>query len=552
MKFSYPWQFIGRRSATMATNGMAATSQPLATLAALKVLENGGNAADAAVTAAAVLNVVEPHMSGIGGDMFALVQFKNKYRAYNGSGGAPEEANIDDYRKICATHTDSSEFQNLDTQPTEGELKMPTKGGLATTVPGALSGWFDLLEKYGTISLSEAFEPAIHYARSGFPVSEYISWQWSFASDRIKPYTETVNTYLPNGNAPLPGELFSNPKLADTLELISKEGIDEFYGGSLGKQMIKTINQDGGFLSLTDLEMHKGEWCDPISTTYKGIDILEAPPNGQGLIALEAINIAENLELSTSITDPDRIHKLTEAFKIAVSDGHKYISDPTMVNIPIKQMLSKKYASKRAEEIGDVASSYVPKAATSGNDTIYISVVDKDGNAVSFINSIFMAFGSGLSSNGFLIHNRGCSFSLDPKHANSISPKKRPFHTIIPAMLREKNEFRASWGVMGGSMQPQGHLQVLLALVDSGLNPQAALDAPRFRWVNGTTIALETSRMPDTTAQELRKKGHTVLEEHLFFNPREHFGGGQFIYSDENGTLIGGSDPRRDGVALGY
>ena len=552
MKFSYPWQFIGRRSAMMANNGMVATSQPLAALSALRVLENGGNAADATVTAAAVLNVVEPHMSGIGGDMFAIVHFNNQYDAYNGSGGAPEEANLSTCQKLASEQKTESEFQNLDTQPTEDELKMPTKGGLAVTVPGALAGWQDLLEKYGTISLSEAFEPAIKYARDGFPVSEYISWQWSFASNRITPFSETALTYLPSGSPPAPGDIFSNTKLADTFELISKHGISEFYNGDLGKDMVDIVRKDGGLLSRSDLEEHNGVWCDPICTNYRGIDILEAPPNGQGLIALEAINIAENFDLPSSITDPDRIHTLVETFKIAVSDGHKYISDPNMVDIPIKKMLSKKYAQKRAEEIGDSARSYIPKAGPNGNDTIYISVVDSEGNAVSFINSIFMAFGSGLSSNGFLIHNRGCSFSLNPKHANCISPTKRPFHTIIPAMLRKNGEFRASWGVMGGSMQPQGHLQVLLSLVDLGLNPQAAMDAPRFRWINGNKIALETSRIPDSTVVELRKKGHDVLEEHLFFNPREHFGGGQFIYSDQKGTLIGGSDPRRDGIAIGY
>ena len=429
---------------------------------------------------------------------------------------------------------------------------MPTKGGLSVTTPGALAGWNDLLEKYGTISLSEAFEPAIKYARDGFPVSEYISWQWSFASNRITPYPETALTYLPGGSPPAPGDIFSNTQLADTFELIAKHGISEFYNGNLGKNMVEAVQKDGGLLSRSDLEEHEGAWCDPICTNYRGIDILEAPPNGQGLIALEAINIAENFDLPPSITDPDRIHTLVETFKIAVSDGHKYISDPAMVDIPMKKMLSKKYAQKRAEEIGESASSYIPKAGSNGNDTIYISVVDGDGNAVSFINSIFMAFGSGLSSNGFLIHNRGCSFSLNPTHANCISPHKRPFHTIIPAMLRKNGEFKASWGVMGGSMQPQGHLQVMLSLVDLGLNPQAAMDAPRFRWVNGNKIALETSRIPNSTVAALRKKGHDVLEEHLFFNPREHFGGGQFIYSDKNGALIGGSDPRRDGIAIGY
>ncbi len=539
MDFRYPWRFESRRSATMATNGMVATSQPLAARTGLDILSSGGTAADAAVATAAVLNVVEPHMTGIGGDMFALTHFDGEYAALNGSGRAPAGATIESYE------------DRIDSQDS-GDLAIPANGGLPVTVPGALDGWARLLDKYGTLELADVLAPAINYARDGFPVSEYIAAQWANAADRLTDYEASVDTWLPTGGPPAPGDQFTNPALAESLELIATEGPDVFYGGELGEAIADTVQSHGGVLDVSDLAAHAGEWTDPIATEYHGVDILEHPPNGQGIVALEALNIAEQFDLANDPADPDRLHHLIEAIKLAFSDGYEYVADPAVVDVPTDQLLSDTYAADRAAEIGHRAQTYPPRARA-GDNTIYLSVVDGEGNAVSFINSIYMAFGSGLTARGFALQNRGHSFSLDRTHANALEPGKRPFHTIIPAMLRVDDTFRASWGVMGGSMQPQGHLQVACNLIDIGLNPQAALDAPRFRWLDDRRVAVETSRLPDAVSTNLRGRGHHVVDEDEFFRPAAgHWGGGQIIYRDDEGTLIGGSDPRRDGAAIGY
>lgn len=539
MDFSYPWRFDGRRSATMATNGMVATSQPLAARAGLDILASGGTAADAAVATAAVLDVVEPHMTGIGGDMFALTQFDGEYAALNGSGRAPASATIDAYRERISSQGVSDPV-------------IPASGGLPVTVPGALDGWARLLDEYGTLELADVLAPAISYARDGFPVSEYIAAQWADAADRLTDCEASVDTWLPTGEPPAPGEQFANPALAESFELIAAEGPDVFYGGELGAAIADRVQAHGGVLERSDLAAHEGEWTDPISTAYHGVEILEHPPNGQGVVALEALNIAEQFDFASDPTDPDRFHHLIEAIKLAFSDGYEYVADPAVVDVPTERLLSDSYAADRAAEIGHRARSYPPRALA-GDNTVYLSVVDGEGNAVSFINSLYMAFGSGLTARGIALHNRGHSFSLDPTHANALDPGKRPFHTIIPAMLRVDGAFRAAWGVMGGSMQPQGHLQVACNIIDTGLNPQAALDAPRFRWLDNNRVALETARLPEAVSTNLRGRGHHVVEEEEYFRPATgHWGGGQIIYRDDAGTLIGGSDPRRDGAAVGY
>ncbi|WP_122089108.1 gamma-glutamyltransferase [Halalkalicoccus subterraneus] len=537
MEFEYPWEFAGRRSAVMAPNGMVATSHPLAARTGVKTLEEGGNAADAAVATAAVLNVVEPHMTGIGGDMFALTQFDGEYRALNGSGRAPADADLEDYRE----RTDTEE---------NGEPAMPTAGGLPVTVPGALDGWSTLLDTYGTVDLADLLEPAIEYADSGIPVTEYVARQWENAADRIAGFDTSAETFLRDGRAPDPGEHFANPTFAESLGLIAREGPEALYGGELGEEVVDVVGDHGGTLSLSDLEAHESTWEEPISTEYGGIEVLEHPPNGQGIVALEALNLAVELGIEDKPTDENRLHRLIEATKLAFADGYAHVSDPAHVEVPTETMRSKDYARERASEIGPEAKTYGAKASEHAN-TAYLTVVDPQGNAVSFINSIYMSFGSGLTVGGFALQNRGHSFSLDPDHPNRLAPEKRPFHTIIPAMLREDGEFRASWGVMGGSMQPQGHLQVAANMVD-GLNPQAALDAPRFRWLDGTRVALETSRLPDTVVEGLRERGHEVVEEGEFFGEGGHWGGGQVVYRDEEGSLIGGSDPRKDGQAVGF
>ena len=537
MDFRYPWTFDGRRSTTMATDGMVATSQPLAAQAGLSVLSDGGNAADAAIATAAVLNVVEPHMTGIGGDAFALTHFNGEFAALNGSGAAPAEADLETYRDRTSAET------------SDGDPAMPADGGLPVTVPGALDAWKRLLDRYGTRSLETVLQPAIRYARQGFPVTETVAVQWQRREDRLRQYSQSAETFLPDGTAPAVGQRFRNPAFAGTLERIAEQGIDAFYAGEIGAAVVDTVRSNGGTLSMADLEAHEGEWTTPISTDYRGVEVLEHPPNGQGTVALEALNIAEHLDLDPDPRDPERLHRLIEAIKLGFADGYRYLSDPAVVDIPLDRMLSKDYASHRAGEIGPQATTYEAKAG--GDETVYLTVVDGDGNAVSFINSLYMGFGSALTAEGFAIQNRGHSFSLDPDHANALEPGKRPFHTIIPAMLREDGEFRASWGVMGGSMQPQGHLQVMAAMVDSELNPQAALDAPRFRWLEGRRVAIESTRLPGDTVADLRDRGHELELEPGYLDDGGHFGGGQFICRDDDGVLIGGSDPRRDGQAVG-
>lgn len=544
MDFEYPWGFESRRSAVMATNGMVATSQPLAARAGLRMLEEGGTAADAAVATAAVLNVVEPHMTGIGGDMFALTHFDGDVEALNGSGGAPAAADLDDYRERTDAETD------------DGEPAMPSDGGLPVTVPGALDGWQRLLDRHGNFELGEVLQPAIAHAREGYPVTEIVADIWDHAADRVQRFDASAETFLPAGEAPGPGELFRNPEFADTLELIAEEGPEVLYGGEVGEDVVAAVREAGGTLALSDLAEHEGEWTEPISTTYGGVEVLEHPPNGQGIVALEALNLAEALDLPADPRDPERLHRLMEAIKLAFADGYEYVTDPAVVDVPVEAMTSKSYAAERAAEIGPEAATYSPKAGRpggrEGDDTVYLTAVDGDGNAVSFINSIYMPFGSAVSARGFAIQNRGHSFSLDPDHANALAPGKRPYHTIIPAMLREDGEFRASWGVMGGSMQPQGHLQVAATMVDAGYNPQAALDSPRFRWLEGKRVAVETGRLSESTVADLRERGHEVVEESDYLATGGHFGGGQFIYRTEDGRLIGGSDPRKDGQAVGY
>lgn len=539
MDFRYPWQFNGRRSAVMATEGMVATSHPLAARTGVRVLEEGGTAADAAVATAAVLNVVEPHMTGIGGDVFALTQFDGEYEALNASGGAPENATLEAYRAELGGETaDGSD-------PT-----IPREGGMGVTVPGALDGWRQLLDRYGRRSLGELLDPAIEYARDGVPVPEHVAGQWARSAERIRPFPESAETFLVDGDPPDPGQRFENPEFARTLETIAEDGIEALYGGSIGEAIVETVRAHGGKMTRSDLEEYQSEWTTPISTEYRDVEVLEHPPNGQGAVALTALNVAEQFDLHDDPTNPDRLHHLIEATKLGFADGYEYISDPSVVDIPLDTLLSKSYAADRASEITHRAGQYGP-AATVAGDTVYLAVVDADGNAVSFINSLFASFGSALTTGGFVLQNRGCSFSLDPAHSNALAPGKRPFHTIIPAMLRENGQFRAAWGVMGGSMQPQGHLQVVCNLVDSGLNPQAAIDAHRFRWLEGKHVALETSRIPDPVVANLRGRGHRIVAEEET-EELGAFGGAQFVYRTDDGRLIGGSDPRKDGQAVGF
>lgn len=538
-EFDYPWQFIGRRSAVMAKNGMVATSHPLAAQVGVQTLQNGGNAADAAVATATMLNFVEPHMTSIAGDMFALTHFDGEFEALNGSGRAPAAADIETYRE----RTDETE---------DGEAIIPAEGGLPVTVPGAVDGFHQLAERYGTCEFSELLQPTIEYARQGVPVAEYVAAQWEAAAPRVADFDSFAETFLPEGRPPEPEEVFANPEFADSLERIAREGIETFYGGELGEEIVEKVQEYNGVVELSDLERHESTWGEPISTEYRGIEVLEHPPNTQGVVALQALNLLENFDVSEDPADPERLHQMIEATKIAFADAYEFVSDPETEQIPIETMLSKSYASDRAGEIGSSVGEYEPQADGPSN-TVYLTVVDGDGNAVSLINSGFYPFSSGLVVGGFALQNRGFSFSLDPDDANALAPGKRPFHTLVPAMLAEDGEFRASFGVMGGDIQPQGHMQVVANLVDSGLNPQAALDTPRFRFLEDHEVTLETSRLPEETVENLRERGHDVITEEEYFVPdANHYGGAQLIYRTDDGTLIGGSEPRRDGQAIGF
>lgn len=519
------------RSMVMSPRAMIATSQPLAVQAGLDILKAGGNAVDAALAATAVLNVVQPMSTGIGGDLFALVYHAPSKALFglNASGRAPERATIQEYKK-------------------RGLSQMPLEGMLSVTVPGALHGWQMLLKKFGTKSLSELLQPAIEYAQNGFPATEVISRRWQMAEERLKRYKNTAETYLLNGRAPRPGEIFKNPPLAQTFQKIAKEGIEVFYEGEIARQIIKESQKHDGLLSLSDLKADEPTWVEPLSTHYHGFTVYELPPNTHGLIALLALNIVEGFELAKlKHNSAEYLHTLIEAMKLAFADGKHYIADPEFEEIPIKQLLSKEYAAQRRTLIKEKAQLSAPPGAPEGG-TVYITVVDEQRNVVSFIESLFEPFGSGVTvgDTGIILQNRGSLFSLDPAHANCLKPGKRPYHTIIPAMVFQNEKPYMSFGMVGGFMQPQGHLQLLCNLIDHKMSVQQAIDMPRFRFFEGNRVALEES-ISQETREGLRTRGHELIAGD------GNFGGAQAIIIDPKGdVLLGGSDLRQDGCAQGY
>lgn len=528
------------RSVVRATHGMVATSQPLASAVGLDVLKRGGNAVDAAIAVAAVLNVTEPNMTGVGGDAFMLAySAKTKtLSGLNASGRAPRALNLDYFKSHKIT-------------------EMPTAGMVPVTVPGAFDGWVTLLEKFGTMKLAELMAPAIELAENGFPVMEKIATDWAAEVPRLKLTPAAASTFLVNGAAPQPGTIFVQKNLARTLRTIAKGGRDAFYRGDIARAIVDYCRANGGFLTLEDFAAQKSEWVEPISTTYRGYTLYEIPPNGQGLTALLLLNILEGLDLKAMRGDPERYyHTLIEATKIAFADRNRHIADPTFAKVPVKELLSKDYAARRRALIDPGKAIDVPAYGdvNTGNDTTYFTIVDKDRNAVSFINSIYFNFGSAVvaGDTGIVLQNRGAGFSLDPGHPNRYEPGKRPFHTIIPAMVFRDGQLVMSYGVMGGDIQPQGHAQVLVNLVDRGLNLQQAIDAPRYRYVSGRGVMLE----PGLTAgviDALVKRGHQRILPPEGIEHRALMGGGQAIMIDpRTGALLGASDNRKDGLALGY
>ncbi len=533
--------FTSHRSPVYSRNGIVATSQPLATAAGLEILAKGGNAADAAVAAGAALNVTEPSSTGIGGDMFALYYSADtkKVTGLNGSGRAPVGLTLDRLKKDGFSYD------------------LPPFHAHTVTVPGACAGWFDLIEWHGSLLMSDILVPAIRLAHDGFPVSPLTAHSWQRGAQNQLKSALNGRELTIEGRGPNAGEIFRNPNLARTFEIVARGGKSAFYQGQIAEAIVDVINEAGGCMSAEDLASHISTWEEPISVTYRGLHVYECPPNGQGITALIALNLLEGFD--SSVLRPlstECLHLMIEALRLAFADSRWYVADPKFSNVPVEELLSKQYASERRKLIDRKRATIDQKHGTpvASSGTVYLSVVDKFGNACSFINSNYWGFGTGIVPKGFgfTLQNRGHNFSLDPDHPNALEPRKRPYHTIIPAMVtREDGSLYASYGVMGGFMQPQGHVQVLSALVDQGLDPQSALDLPRI-CINvegsGGRVALEEG-IPASVFSDLERMGHPVYAVSGY--DRSLFGRGQVILRDpETGVLCAGSDPRADGCAM--
>ncbi|MEI4550489.1 gamma-glutamyltransferase [Pseudoalteromonas spongiae] len=535
-------EMFASRSEVFAENGMAATSQPLATQVALDILKKGGSAVDAAIAANAVLGLVEPTGCGIGGDLYAIVwqQKEQKLHGLNASGRSP------------ATLT-------LDTLKAQGD-KIPSYGPLPVSVPGAVDGWFELHNKFGKLPMTELLAPAIHYAEKGFPVSELIAYYLNKSVSVRGKYPGFKEVFMPNGRMPKKGEIFKNPALAQTYREIAKGGRDAFYKGDIAKEIDRYMKANGGYLSYDDLASHKSNWVEPVSTNYRGYDLWELPPNGQGIAALQILNILEDYDIaSMGFDSPEYVHTFVEAKKLAFADRAKYYADSSFNDIPVKQLISKEYAAKRRKLIDVNKASKQVDAGPVEGDTIYLTTADKDGNMVSLIQSNYRGMGSGMTPEklGFVLQNRGELFTLEDDHFNVYAPKKRPFHTIIPAFVTKDGKPYISFGVMGGATQPQMHAQILINMIDFGMNLQEAGDAPRILhtgssqptgevMINGGYVSLEAG-FSEKTKRELVKKGHTL--QHAV-GP---YGGYQAIMKQlSNGVYVGASETRKDGMAAGY
>ena len=521
---------------------MAATSDPLATQVAINILQKGGSAVDAAIAANAVLGLVEPTGCGIGGDLFAIIwdNKKNELKGLNASGKSPQSLLFND-------------FDNLD--------EIPYLGPLPITVPGAVDGWFEMHDKYGKLSMLELLQPAIDYAKEGFPVSETVAWLWNENSQSRTGFKGFMEVFMPDGRAPMKGEIFKNHALASTYMRIAKNGRDEFYKGQIARDIDQFMKENNGYLSYSDLENHKSEWVDPVSTNYRGYEVYELPPNTQGIAALQLLNILEGYDISSmGFASKEYIHTFVEAKKLVYEDRAAYYADPDFSNTPTNYLISKEYAKKRRQLINPKKAA---KTITAGDlplengDTIYLTVADKDGNMVSLIQSNYGDMGAGLTppNLGFSFQNRGQLFSLKEGHPNVYAPNKRPFHTIIPAFVTKDDKPLISFGLMGGAMQPQGHAQIIINLIDFDMNLQEAGDAPRIRHVgssqptgekmnDGGYLSLENG-FSKSEIEKLKKLGHK-----LNYDPGG-FGGYQAIMKS-NGVLIGASDSRKDGHASGY
>jgi gamma-glutamyltranspeptidase/glutathione hydrolase len=527
---------------------MVATSQPLASQAGLAVLAEGGNAADAAIAAAAVLAVTEPTSTGIGGDCFALYYdaATRAVSALNGSGRAPGALTLEVIKR--------DRLWTADDQPISNPYHAHT-----VTVPGAIAGWADLLARHGRMPLYRVLQAAIAHAEDGFPVAPITAQSWTYSAERQLRKAPGGQAFLIDGRAPRAGERFRNPGLARTLRAVAEGGPAAFYTGPIAEAIVAVLQASGGVLSVDDLAHHRSTWETPIQVRYRDHAIWECPPNGQGLAALLALNLLEGFALKAlDPYGPERWHLLIESLRLAFADARYYVADPAFFAAPLAEMLSPTYAAGRRAKIDPKRATVDPKRGTpvTSSGTVYLCAVDGQGNACSFINSNYMGFGTGIvpESRGFTLQNRGHNFSLDPTHPNVLAPGKRPYHTIIPGLItRADGSLYGPFGVMGGFMQPQGHVQVASALLDDGLDPQAALDRLRFciePTVSGGAVSLEAG-LPTELVHGLSKLGHPLVPD-VSGARRSLFGRGQIIRRDPDGTLWGGSDPRADGQAVGY
>ena len=530
------------RSEVIGQNGMVATSHPLATQIGLDILKQGGTAVDAAIAANIALGLMEPTGNGIGGDLFAIVwDAKTKeLHGLNASGPAPKNLSIEYFKQ-------------------QGLTKIPSYGPLPVTVPGAVDGWVKLHERFGKLKFESLFEPTIEYAIKGFPITETIAYYLDRSQKRFENYPNFNEVWVKNGKMPQKGEIFKNPQLANTLKTIAKKGREGFYEGPIAQTMAEFVQSQGGFLSYDDLAGFHSEWTPPVSTNYRGYDVWELPPNGQGIAALQILNILENYDLKgMGLYSSEYIHLFTEVKKIVFADRAKYYADPHFADIPVKELISKNYAKERAKliDLNHVSATDEPGILKSG-DTIYLTVADKYGNMVSLIQSNYRGMGSGMMPPGlgFMLQDRGELFSLDKNHRNSLLGGKRPFHTIIPAFVTKDGKPFMSFGVMGGATQPQAHAQIIINMVDFGLNLQEAGDAPRIVhsgssqptdeiMKDGGTLSLE-SGFGKTIEDKLTAIGHTIKYE------KGIFGGYQAIML-KNGVYYGASETRKDGQAAGY
>ncbi len=535
------------RSVVMATGGMAATSHPLATQIAVQILRQGGSAVDAAIGANAALGLMEPTGAGVGGDLFAIVwdAKRRQLRGLNASGRSPLNLTLAELRAM-------------------GLEKIPAYGPLSVSVPGAVDGWFELHAAFGKLEFSELLAPAIEYAERGFAVTEVIAGEWAASAALLEAFPGYADVFMPDGRAPAAGDVFRNPRLATTYRAIAEHGRAAFYEGEIAREIVDYMRVHDGYLRAEDLAQHRSEWVEPVATNYRGYDVWELPPNGQGIAVLQILNILEAYDLEAlGWGSHEYLHLLIEAKKLAFEDRAHYYADPAFGDVPVTSLISKEYAMDRRQLIDPLQASrelaYGDPASLQHGDTVYLTVADEDGNMVSLIQSNYRGMGSGMTPGqlGFVLHNRGELFSLNPAVLNVYEPGKRPFHTLIPAFVTKDDEPFLSFGVMGADMQPQGHVQILVNLIDFGMNVQQAGDAPRIRhngsstptgekMAHGGVVFLEAGYRPETSAA-LEALGHVIGRDD------SAFGGYQAICWDkERRVYLGASESRKDGHAAGY